>query len=90
MTRIKTAAAEFLRHKRIAVIGVSPSPGNHGGNVVYNRLRDRGYEVFAVNPNAAEVEGDPAYDDLDASPVVSRRWSLRPDPTRSRPKRSST
>ena len=39
MTRIKTAAAEFLRHKRIAVIGVSPSPGNHGGNFVYNRLR---------------------------------------------------
>jgi uncharacterized protein len=27
-------------------------------NTVYRRLRDRGYEVFAVNPNAEEVEGD--------------------------------
>lgn len=68
MTTIKTAAAEFLGHKRIAVTGVSRSPGNHGGNVVYNRLRDRGYEVFAVNPNADEVEGDPAYDDVRSIP----------------------
>lgn len=68
MTTIKTAVAEFLGHERIAVTGVSRSPGNHGGNVVYNRLRDRGYEVFAVNPNADEVEGDPAYDDLRSIP----------------------
>jgi len=68
MTAIKTAAAEFLGHKRIAVTGVSRSPGNHGGNVVYNRLRDRGYDVFAVNPNADEVEGDAAYDDLRSIP----------------------
>ena len=68
MTAIKDAAAEFLGHKRIAVTGVSRSPGNHGGNVVYNRLRDRGYDVFAVNPNADEVEGDPAHDNLRAIP----------------------
>ena len=74
MTTIKTAAAEFLGHKRIAITGVSRSPGNHGGNVVYNRLRDRGYEVFAVNPNADEVEGDPPTTIYAPSPVVSRRW----------------
>ena len=68
MTAIKDAAAEFLGHERIAVTGVSRSPGNHGGNVVYNRLRDRGYAVFAVNPNADEVEGDRAYDNLRAIP----------------------
>lgn len=68
MTAIKDAAAEFLRHKRIAVTGVSRSPGNHGGNVVYNRLRDRGYDVFPVNPKAEEVEGDAAYADLRSIP----------------------
>ncbi len=68
MTTIKDAAAEFLAHKRVAVTGVSRTPGNHGGNVVYKRLRDRGYEVFAVNPNADEVEGDRAYDDLRSIP----------------------
>jgi predicted CoA-binding protein len=35
---------------------------------VYKRLRDRGYEVFAVNPNADEVEGDPCYHDLRSIP----------------------
>ena len=60
MTAIKDAAAEFLGHKRVAVTGVSRSAGNHGGNVVYKRLRDRGYDVFAVKPNADAVEGDPA------------------------------
>jgi predicted CoA-binding protein len=68
MTKIKQAATEFLAQKRIAVTGVSRTPGSHGSNVVYKRLRDRGYDVFAVNPNAEEVEGDPAYRDLRAIP----------------------
>ncbi|MGE5690733.1 MAG: CoA-binding protein [Pseudomonadota bacterium] len=68
MTAIKDAAGEFLAHKRIAVTGVSRTPGSHGSNVVYKRLRERGYEVFAVNPNAEEVEGDRAYHDLSSIP----------------------
>jgi predicted CoA-binding protein len=64
MATVKEAAAEFLSHKRIAVTGVSRKPAGHGSNAVYKRLRDRGYEVFAVNPNANEVEGDPCYHDL--------------------------
>jgi uncharacterized protein len=68
MTKIKAAATEFLTHKRVAVTGVSREPGSHGSNVVYRRLRDRGYEVFAVNPNADQVEGDPSYHDLRSIP----------------------
>ena len=68
MTAIKEAAAEFLSHRRVAVTGVSRTPGSHGSNAVYKRLRERGYEVFAVNPNAEEVEGDPAYHDLSSIP----------------------
>jgi uncharacterized protein len=68
MTTIKDAASEFLTHRRIAVTGVSRTPRNHGSNVVYQRLRDRGYEVFAVNPNADEVEGDRCYHDLTSIP----------------------
>jgi predicted CoA-binding protein len=68
MNSIKQAAAEFLAHRRIAVTGVSRNPAGHGANVVYKRLRDRGYEVFAVNPNADEVEGDPCYHDLKSVP----------------------
>jgi len=54
VTTIREAAAEFLNHRRIAVTGVSRTPGNHGSNVVYKRLRERGYDVFAVNPNAED------------------------------------
>jgi predicted CoA-binding protein len=68
MPRMKEAASEFLAKKRVAVTGVSREADGHGGNVVYQRLRDRGYEVFAVNPNAEEVEGDPCYHDLRSIP----------------------
>jgi uncharacterized protein len=68
MPSIKQAAAEFLATQRIAVTGVSRTPKSHGSNVVYQRLRDRGYQVFAVNPNANEVEGDPCYKDLRSIP----------------------
>jgi predicted CoA-binding protein len=68
MQTVKEAAAAFLANKRIAVTGVSRTPGSHGSNVVFGRLRDRGYEVFAVNPNAEQVEGVTAYRDLAAIP----------------------
>lgn len=68
MLTIKEAAADFLRHRRVAVTGVSRHPEGHGSNAVYQRLRQRGYEVFAVNPNADEVEGDTAYPDLASIP----------------------
>jgi len=65
---MKQAASEFLTNKRIAVTGVSRKPEEHGANVVYRRLRERGYEVFAINPNGDEVEGDPCYHDLKSVP----------------------
>jgi uncharacterized protein len=68
MPSVKEAAAAFLANRRIAVTGVSRTGQGHGANVVYQRLRDRGYEVFAVNPNAPEVEGDTCYPDLASIP----------------------
>jgi uncharacterized protein len=68
MQNIKEAASEFLAKKRVAVTGVSRHPKSHGSNTVYKRLRERGYDVFAVNPNADEVEGDHAYKDLKSIP----------------------
>jgi predicted CoA-binding protein len=63
-TTIMEAASEFLANRRVAITGVSRDPQNHGSNVVYRRLKERGYEVFAINPNAEEVEGDASYHDL--------------------------
>ena len=60
MTTLRDAADEFLAQHRIAVAGVSRD-AKQPANLIYRRLRDTGHEVFAVNPNAGEVEGDPCY-----------------------------
>jgi uncharacterized protein len=68
MQTIQEAAAAFLACKRVAVTGVSRTPKTHGSNNVYRRLRERGYQVFAVNPNTGQVEGDRCYRDLASIP----------------------
>ena len=68
MATISQAADEFLAKKRVAVTGVSRTPQGHGANVVYKRLRERGYQVVAINPNAQQVEGDDCYPDLSSVP----------------------
>jgi uncharacterized protein len=65
---IQEAAAAFLANTRVAVTGVSRTPKTHGSNNVYRRLRERGYQVFAVNPNTDQVEGDRSYQDLKSIP----------------------
>jgi predicted CoA-binding protein len=81
METIRQAATEFLGHKRVAVTGVSRTPGGHGSNVVYQRLKDRGYVVFPVNPNAEEIDGDRCFPDLHAIPggVEAVVVGTRPD-----------
>jgi predicted CoA-binding protein len=61
------AIEDFLRGRRIAVAGVSRS-GSQPANAIFRKLRGAGYEVFAVNPNAPELEGVRAFPDLAAIP----------------------
>lgn len=68
MTTTKAAALDFLACRRIAVTGVSRTPENHGSNVVYARLKERGYEAFAVNPATDRIGEEPAYPSLTAIP----------------------
>jgi len=82
MQSVKEAATQFLAHKRIAVTGVSRNPAGHGSNLVYKRLRERGYQVFAVNPNADEVEGDRCYHDLTSIPGGVEAVVIGTDPDR--------
>jgi hypothetical protein len=80
MPTIDQAIDDFLAQQRIAVAGVSREPrGAHAGNGVYERLKACGYQVFAVNPNADSVMGDPCYHSLaeipggvDAVVIVTR------------------
>jgi predicted CoA-binding protein len=61
------AVAAFLAGRRFAVAGVSRDSAQPA-NAVYRKLRDAGYEVFAINPNASEVEGVRCYADLASVP----------------------
>ena len=74
MPTMKRAAAEFLAGKRVAVTGVSRNPQSHGSNVVYQRLRQRGYQVFAVNPSATRLKATPATTTWRRSPAGSTGW----------------
>jgi len=58
MPKVKEVASAFLANERVAVTGVSRTPKDHGSNTVYKRLRDRGYEVFAVNLDQSDHRPD--------------------------------
>ena len=67
MSTLKETVTEFLAQERIAVVGVSRD-GGQAANLVYKKLRDAGYQVFPVNPNAQEIEGDSCYANLKSIP----------------------
>jgi predicted CoA-binding protein len=59
------AIQEFIEGKRIAVLGVSRS-GKKFGNIAYTELKQRGYQVFIVHPEAKDISGEPCYPNLSA------------------------
>jgi predicted CoA-binding protein len=68
MPSLRDAVTEFLRLRRIAVAGVSRDSAIPA-NTIYKKFRSSGYEVYAVNPRASEVEGDACYADLKSVPA---------------------
>lgn len=68
MLTLPQAAERFLALDRIAVAGVSRDT-SQPANLIFRRLRDTGHEVFAVNPQATEVEGVAAYASVAAVPA---------------------
>lgn len=57
----------FLAQKRIAVGGLSRTKDS-GAGAVYLKLREHGYQVFPVHPDAESLHGDPCYPTLSAIP----------------------
>ena len=54
----------------IAILGASTDRNKYGNKAV-RAYRDKGYDVFPINPGAAEIEGLKAYSSLDEIPVDS-------------------
>ena len=59
------AIQSFIQAKRVAVVGVSRS-GKKFGNSIATELKQRGYQVFIVHPEAKEIGGEPCYPNLAA------------------------
>jgi predicted CoA-binding protein len=59
----------MLEKKVWAVVGANRNPEKYG-NMIYKKLKRKGYEVYAVNPGYETVEEDPCYPTLPALPVV--------------------
>lgn len=59
----------FLEGERLAFVGVSRNPKEFA-NAVYREFRDRGYQVFPVNPNTDELEGVRCYRTIAELPDV--------------------
>ena len=53
----------FIQNKRVAVVGVSRN-NKKFGSLAYQELKQRGYQVSAVNPAMTEASGDPCYPNL--------------------------
>lgn len=75
---------KMLEKKIWAVVGVNPDPEKFG-NKIYKRLKERGYEVYAVNPLYDTVEGDPCYKDLSSLPKVPEVIDMVVSPKRGKP-----
>jgi predicted CoA-binding protein len=61
---------EFLEKRNIfAVVGASRNPMKYG-HQVYMDLRNAGYTVYPVNPNADEILGDKCYANLESLPEI--------------------
>ena len=50
----------FVQDKRLAVAGVSRS-GKKFGNMAAKELRERGYQLYIVHPDAKEIDGEKCY-----------------------------
>lgn len=66
--KIKTAVAlgdiqKFLGPKKLALAGASRNVKKFGGTVL-KELTEKGYEVYPVNPNATEIQGQKCYNSI--------------------------
>lgn len=66
---MKDLIQEMLGKKTWAVAGVSTNKEKFG-YIIYKRLKEKGYKVYAINPKADEIDGEKCYKDLDELPEV--------------------
>ncbi len=67
MAKIEPLVQVFLAQKKIAVVGVSDKRET-GCNLGYEKFKEAGYQVYAVNPRITTYVSDQCYPDLKSLP----------------------
>jgi predicted CoA-binding protein len=61
-------ASEFVESNTFAIAGVSRNTKKFG-NYIFRQLKEKGYPVLPVNPNASEINGVKCYNDVTSLPA---------------------
>ena len=64
----QAAIASFLSEKKLALAGAS-STTNKFGNMVYKELKNKGYDLYLIHPEASEINGTICYGSLSDLPT---------------------
>jgi predicted CoA-binding protein len=76
---------EMMLQKKVwAVVGANTNPEKYG-NMIYRKLKSRGYTVYPVNPVYDAVDGDKCYKDLSSLPQVPDVIDMVVSPKRGKP-----
>jgi hypothetical protein len=51
---------DFLAPRKMAMAGVSRNPKKFGG-AIFKELKEKGFELYPINPNAEEIQGVKCY-----------------------------
>jgi predicted CoA-binding protein len=64
----KSSRENFINQDIIAVVGVSRNKNKYG-SIVYRDLKEKGFQLYPINPNMDEFDGETCYPDLQSLPV---------------------
>lgn len=69
MTEQRELIDDAVERRVWAIVGASENTAKFG-NRIYRNLKQAGYTVYGVNPNAESVDGDPIYPTLSDLPEM--------------------
>jgi uncharacterized protein len=59
---------DFLAPRKMAMAGVSRNPKKFGG-AIFKELKEKGFELYPINPNAEEIQGVKCYKSVEELPA---------------------
>jgi hypothetical protein len=59
---------DFLAPRKMAMAGVSRNPKKFGG-AIFKGLKEKGFELYPINPNAEEIQGVKCYKSVSDLPA---------------------